>query len=122
MSTVPFFLFAWAIQAVIGAMVVSPVAFLARKRVHWRSWELLSLVVPFCVWLAFMLSDFSTGFKSLSNFAIEPGILGLALGVGALARVAMSTRIPERRAAVAALVGMCLVAVGIFWIVPGLEE
>jgi hypothetical protein len=122
MSTIPFLLFAWVIHVIVAAAAVTPVVVLARKRVHWRSWELLSLVIPFCVWMAFMYSDMSTGSKSLSNLIVEPGILALVLAVGALARIAMTATVAERKASAVVLVGLCFAAAGIFWIVPVLPE
>jgi hypothetical protein len=122
MSRVPLLLAAWLVQAIAAAVVVTPVAFLARRRVHWRSWELLSLLIPFCIWATLLYSPLSTGWKSLANPIVEPGILGLTLGVGALARVAMSTRIPEERAGLVTMFGMWVVAAVIYWVVPGLEE
>lgn len=122
MSTIPFLLIAWVIHAVVAAAAVSPVVFLARKHVHWRSWELLAVVVPFCIWGALMFSRMATDSKTLSNLVIEPGILALALALGALARVAMSARMPERTASTMTLVGLCFVAAGVFWITPTLPE
>lgn len=122
MSTIPFLLIAWLIHVVVAAVAVSPVVLVARKRVHWRSGELLSLVIPFCVWMALMRSDMSTGSKTLSNLVVEPGMLALALALGALARVAMSTVISEKKASAVALAGLCLVAAGVYWIVPALPE
>jgi hypothetical protein len=122
MSTIPFLLIAWVIHAVVAAVVVSPVVLLSRKRIHWHSWELLAVVIPFCVWMGLMFSDMSTGSKTLSNLVVEPGILALALALGALARVGMSTSIPEKMASTMTLVGLCFVAAGVFWIVPALPE
>jgi uncharacterized membrane protein len=122
MSTIPFLLVAWVIHAVVATVVVLPVVILARKRVHWHSWELLAVVVPFCIWGGLMFSDLSTGSKTLSNFVIEPGILALALALGALARVAMSAHIADTKTSTVVLVGLCLAAAGIFWIIPGLPE
>jgi hypothetical protein len=122
MSTIPFILIAWVIHAVVAVVVVSPIVFLARKRVHWQPWELLAVVIPFIVWFGLMLSDLSTGFKSLSNLVIEPGILALTLALGALARIAMSPSIPEKTASKITLVGLCFGAAVLFWIVPGLPE
>ncbi|SPE55742.1 membrane hypothetical protein [Verrucomicrobia bacterium] len=102
MSTILFLLLTWMTYAVAAAVVLTPIVFLARKRVHWHSWELLCLLFPFFIWVGL---DFATGGKSLANLAIEPVILGLTLGVGALARVAMSTRMPEDRAALVAHFG-----------------
>jgi hypothetical protein len=119
MSTIPIFLLAWLVQAIAAAVVLTPVLFLARERVHWQSWELLSVVIPFCIWVLLFLC---TNSKSLANLIIEPGILGLMLGVAALARVGMSRRIPEEKAGLVALFGMWVVAGLIFLAVPYLEE
>lgn len=122
MRTMPFLLIAWVIHAVVAAVVVSPVVYFGRKRVHWRSWELLALVIPFCVWMALMFSDMSTGSKTLSNLAVEPGILAVALALGALARIAMSASMSEEKASAVTLASLCFVAAGVFWIVPALPE
>jgi hypothetical protein len=122
MSTIPLLLVAWLVQAIAAAVVLTPVVFLARKRVHWRSWELLSLVIPFCIWAVLLYSPLSTGWKSLANLVVEPAILGLALGVVALVRVGMSRRMSEETAALVGHFGMWVVAAVIFWVVPTLEE
>src|ERR1039457_6218945 len=112
-------LLAWLVQAIAAAVTLTPVLFLARKRVHWHSWELLSLVIPFCIWgVLYLCADW----KSLANLIIEPGILGLTLGLGALARVVMSRRMPEQKAGPVALFGMWVAAGLIFLAVSGLEE
>jgi hypothetical protein len=122
MSTIPFLLVAWVIHAAVAGVVVSPVVLLARKRVHWRCWELLAFVIRFCVWWRLSFSDLSKGSKTLSNNVIEPGILALTIGHGALARVAMSISLREKTASTMTLVGLCFVAAGVFWIVPVLPE
>ncbi|MCX6878335.1 MAG: hypothetical protein NTW21_31655 [Verrucomicrobia bacterium] len=121
-STIPFLLIAWVIHVVLAAVVVWPVVFVTRNRVHWHSWELLAVVIPFCVWVGLMFSDMSTGSKTLLNLVVEPGILALALALGALARVALSTSLPEKTASTMTIVGLCFVAAGVFWIVPMLPE
>jgi len=121
MSTIPFFLIAWVVYVAVAAVVVSPVVYCWRRRVHWHSWELLSLVLPFAVWTTFMIYG-PAGAKSLSNLVIEPGILAITLALAAMTRVAMSGSISERMASAVALIGMCCVAAGVFWIVPPLPE
>ena len=118
MSTILIFLLLWLFQAIVAAVALTPVLLLARKRVHWHSWELLSLVIPFCIWGFLLLATW----KPLANVIIEPGILGLMLGLGALARVGMSRRMSEEMAGLVALFGMWVVAGLIFWAVPRLEE
>ena len=122
MTTIPFILITWLIHAGVAVVVISPVVFLTRKRVHWHTWELLAVVVPFGIWWILMLSDLSTGIKTLSNMVIEPGILALTLALGALARVAMSASIPEKTASKITLVALCFGAAVLFRIVPGLTE
>lgn len=122
MTSIPYILTAWLIHVVVAAVVVSPVVFLTQRRVHWQWWELLAVVIPFGVWAAMMFSDMSAGSKSLSNFVIEPCVLSLALVFGVLARVSISARIPEKTAAAATMVGLCLVAAGVFWVIPALGE
>ena len=129
MSTLPFFftvfvlfLMAWSIHAAVALVVAAPVAFLGRKRVHWQRWELLSLVIPFCLWMVVAIVGLSTGVKSLANVGIEPRILGLALGLGALVRVSIGTRVSERRTAIGTLAAICVAALAVALIVPALEE
>jgi peptidoglycan/LPS O-acetylase OafA/YrhL len=122
MSTIPLFLIAWAIHLLVAAVVVAPVVVFTRNRVNWRFWELLALVLPFCIWLALMLSDRSAGSKSLSNFVVEPGILAATVAIGALARGAISRRISDNWAFGAALAGICAAAALVFRFVPTLPE
>lgn len=122
MSFIPLILIACMVHLVVAAVVVSPIVFFSRKRVRWHSWELLAVVVPFCVWLGLMLSDLSNGIKSLSNLVVEPGILGLTLALGALARVAMSNRLSDKTASRMTLVILCFGAAAVYWSVPGLQE
>lgn len=122
MSFISFILIAWMVHLIVVAVLVSPIVFLSRKRVQWHSWELLAVVVPFSVWMGLMVSDLSSGIKSLSNLVVEPGILGLTLALGALARVAMSDRLSDRTASRMTLLILCFGAAAVYWSVPGLRE
>ena len=113
-------LWIWFVHAAIATVLSAPIVFFGRKRVHWRSWELLALVLPFIVWSLLMFSDLSTG-KSLANLG-EPFYFSFAVPVAALVRVAVGTRIAERTFAGCLIAALCVVAVGVFFIVPPLPE
>ena len=121
MALVNIILFAWLLQTIVAAVFTAPVVFFARRRVHWNAWELLAFVGPFLVWSLLMFSDLSKGRKSLSNL-IEPAILGMAICLAAIVRASFGARFPESRLAGALLVGLCIIAAGIFFFVPALPE
>lgn len=111
----------WATHAGIAGVLSAPIVFLGRKRVHWRVWELLVLVLPFMVWSGLMFSELSTGKKSLANLG-EPFYFAVAIPVAALVRVAVGARIPERACAGSLIALICLVAGAVFFLVPPLPE
>ena len=111
----------WLMHAGLAAVPSVPIIFFGRKRIHWRAWELLALVVPFCVWLCLMQSELSTGWKSLSNLA-EPFFISLAVPVAALLRVAVGTRVNEKIFAGILIAALCGVAAAVFFMVPSLPE
>ena len=111
----------WLVHAAIAAVLSAPVVFLSRRRVHWRYWELLVLVLPFTVWAILMFSELSTGRKSLSNL-IEPFYIAAAIPVVVLVRVVVGSRVPERVLSCFLIAVMCIVAGGVFFFVPPLAE
>jgi hypothetical protein len=44
----------WSAHAVIGTALAGPVLYLGRKRIGWDNWELLALIIPFCVWVVLL--------------------------------------------------------------------
>lgn len=114
-------LWVWAMHTGIAGVLTAPVVFLSRKRVRWRYWELLVLVLPFSVWSVLMFSELSTGRKSLANL-VEPLYFAAAVPLGALVRVVVGTRIPERVCAGGLIAGICIVAGAVFFLVPPLPE
>ena len=78
------------------------------------------LVIPFGIWLVLLGSDFVS--KSLSNVCLEPVILGLAVPIAALIRVAIGTRFSESASFISLIGAVSAVAVGIYFFVPYLEE
>jgi len=113
-------LFLWIMHAAIAAVLSAPIVFFGRRRVHWYSWEVLSLVLPFSVWLLLMFSDLSLG-KSIANFG-ESLLISLAVPAAALVRVAIGHRAVERSIAIAIIAALCVIAASAFFIVPPLPE
>jgi hypothetical protein len=121
MAIIPFILVTWLIHAGIAAILSVPIVYFSRKRIHWRRYELLVFIIPFGIWFA--LCGF-TGIRSktLSNAAIEPAIFGLAVPIAALVRVAIGARISERACVASLIAAVSVVAVCIYFLVPGLPE
>jgi hypothetical protein len=117
METVSFAFLIWCIHAVIGAALSAPILLVGRKRIGCGSWELLAVIVPFCLWLTLMISPLATGRKSLGNTG-EVVLISIAMPMLALARVAVGKRIPERVYAASFIMILCLVAAAVFFMVP----
>ena len=107
----------WSVHAVIGAALSAPILFLGRNRVGWATWELLLLIIPFCVWEVLMFSPLAVGRKSLANLG-EPIYISFAMPVLALLRVAVGRRISERVYAASFITALSVVAAAIFFMVP----
>jgi nitrate/nitrite transporter NarK len=103
-------------------LLTTPIVLLARKRVRWHAWEVLALPIPFCVWMSAHFFLTTTPRKSLSNAVIEPMLLALVVAVGLCVRVALTSRIGGRKAAISVLLGLAIAALAVFWIVPSLPE
>ena len=111
----------WSAHAVIGVALSAPILFVGRKRIGWAHWELLALVLPFCVWTLLMASPLSTGRKSLANLG-EPVYISFAMPVLALIRVVCDKKITERLYAVTFITALCGVSAAVFFLVPPLPE
>ncbi|HEY5911121.1 MAG TPA: hypothetical protein VJA21_11010 [Verrucomicrobiae bacterium] len=106
----------WSTHAVIAAAMAAPVLFLGRKRIDWANWELLALIIPFCVWVVLMLSPLSIGRKPTN--LVEPLFVSFAMPVVALLRVAAGRGFSERVQAASLIALLCGVALTAFFIVP----
>lgn len=111
----------WLTHAGFAGVLSAPVVLLGRRRVHWRAWESLVLVLPFTIWSVLMFSELATGKKSLANLG-EPFYFAAAIPVAALIRVALGSRVSERVCAGSLIAAVCFVAVGVFFFVPPLPE
>ncbi|HKI70531.1 MAG TPA: hypothetical protein VKA67_13155 [Verrucomicrobiae bacterium] len=116
METVGTVFLIWTAHAVIGAGLSAPILFIGRKRIGWANWELAALIIPFCVWLALMLSPLSAGRKSLANIG-EPVYISFAMPVLALLRVLWARRISEKVYAAIFLTALCVVAAIVFFMI-----
>jgi hypothetical protein len=105
----------------VSAVLCAPVWWFGKNRVLcWQKLDFLVLIVPYAVW-AVLISIDNSG-KSLANLFAEPFLLAGATIIAPLSRVALGTRLPPRRAAVAALAATCMISVLIWAIVPSLRE
>lgn len=111
----------WFAHAAIGIFLAGPILLLGRKRVGWANWQLLALVIPFCIWAALMLSPLSDGKKSLANLG-EPVYISLAMPVLALLRIVAGRRLGERAYAFGFIAALCAVAIATFFLVPPKPE
>jgi hypothetical protein len=111
----------WLIYALIAGALSAPIVFLGRRRVHWIWWETLVFIVPFSIWMGLMLSELSTGRKSLANLG-EFVFISFAVPIAALVRVALGSKVRERVCAGGLLAFVCLTAVGVFWLTPMVPE
>jgi hypothetical protein len=113
----------WALQAGVAAVLSFPIVLLARRRVHWYSWELLAFVLPFCAWFALQYFwPTPSSAKGISNAFNEPVYIGLAVPVVALIRVlgGRGREADERMLAAILLLALCGVAAIVFFVTPNL--
>ena len=116
----PFFLALWVMFLVPAGVLSGPLIFLGRHRAQWRLWELSAFVLPYWTWVVCNLIDCSG--KSLSNAAIEPICIAVAVSPAVLIRVAIG-RPSWRWRVSAALIGvLCCLGVALWAFVPGLPE
>jgi len=107
----------WLIHVAAGAALSSPILWFGRKRIVWTKWDLLALIIPFCIWLVLMSSPLSAGKKSLANIG-EPIYISFAMPFAAMLRVGVGRH--ARNTSVALLVAglLCGVAIATFFLVP----
>ncbi len=120
-SLVSAFIIVWLAHALIALALALPIARSGRTRVRWKPWELLAVVIPFLVWIAFMTSALGNGRKSLSNL-IESVFLSFMVPLAALVRIRMGSRVSENAIAGILIAGLCVLAAGVFWLTPALPE
>jgi len=129
MQTIGYTLLIWAAYAGIAVVACAPIIYLGRRRVHWRYWELLALVLPFCTWFVLALSGLSLSHgrvhfdegKSLSNI-VEAFWLGCSVPIAALLRVIIGTKLNEGICAKVIQTALCVVGGAVSVLTPCLPE
>jgi hypothetical protein len=117
MEAISTLILVWLAHAIIGVALSAPIILLGRKRIGLARWQLLALVIPFCVWTLLMLSPLSTGRKSLANLG-EPVYVSFAMPILALARLAVGKHISEKALATGIITALCVVAGAVFFLAP----
>jgi hypothetical protein len=107
----------WLIHAGIALILSAPVLFFGRRRVQWRRWELLVVILPFTAWLLLMASQFSVGRKGVANIE-EAFILALGVPIVAVLRVVIGDRLPQSVCAGVFIFLLCAGAVAVFFTAP----
>ena len=119
METVEIVLVTWGLYLMPFLPVTGVAWFFGRKRLQWNRWDFALFVLPFAVWAAAMMVD-GTG-KSLANLG-EAFWLGGAAALAPIARVVAGQKVKQNLLAMGLLIGVCLVAIGLWAFVPGLPE
>jgi hypothetical protein len=109
------YLYLWLVQAGVAGVIAMPVYLRWRERVQWRSWEMIDLILPWAVWMALMLTDLAA--KSLGNLG-ETAVVGLAIALGVVTRAVIGTRVRQPMAGRVMLIALCIVAAGIYFLMP----
>ena len=114
-----FLLTVWLLYLVPFLLVGGPVWFFGRRRVRWNHWDFAIVLLPFAVWaVAIMVNGAG---KSLANL-VEALYLGCAAPLAPIIRVVVGERGNQKLVAFVLLLGVCLVAIGLWAFVPGLPE
>src|SRR5262249_3714773 len=108
-ETVLFFIRTWLSHALIAGVLTAPIVFFGRRRVHWLWWETFVFIVPFFIWMAFMLSPLEVGRKSIANIG-EYVFISLAVPIAALIRLALGTSVRDGVCAGSLFAMVCLTA------------
>lgn len=117
METIPTVFVIWGFYLTPFLPIAAAVWFFGRRRVQWNRWDFALVVLPFAVWMALMMVN-SSG-KSISNLA-EAFWLGCAAPLAPIIRVSVGQKTNQKVLAIGMLVVVCLAAVGLWALVPGL--
>jgi rRNA maturation protein Nop10 len=108
-----------AIHVVVSGILSSPLLYFGRRRADWQPWELVGFIVPFCIWLDWMILDGSG--KSLANLG-EFIVISLATPLAVLVRVVAGARRRQWLWSSVLILLLCFVAAGTYLFTPALPE
>jgi hypothetical protein len=115
-----FFGVLWVSFVLPAIIICVPVWFFGKHRVSWTLLDYSGLIVPFILWVILVrINDLD---KSLSNAVVEPFFLGCSIAITSIIRLVIGKHCNKRLIAGMLLVGLCLVAFGLWLFVPGLPE
>ena len=109
----------WLLHLIPLLLVAVPVWFFCRRQVKWNRWDFAIVVLPFAVWSALMMAH-NDG-KTLSNLA-EGFIIGCLAPFAPVIRALARNRVNQKGLAFVLLVVVCLLAAGLWVVVPPLPE
>ena len=112
------FLVILGLALIVETVLTAPIVVFGRRRVTWRSWELLALVLPFCIYTLGMCL-FHDLDKGIGN-VIEPFFLSLGAPAAALVRVAVGRSIDETICGGLLIIALCLAGTFVLFFTPNL--
>ncbi len=113
------FLLIWLVHVALAIVPTALIAYFGRKLANWQLYDLGAFVLPYAVWVACMAVD-SSG-KSLGNL-VEAFYLSAAIPIAAIGRIAVATVWTAWICSLAFVLALCIVAVAIYELTPGLPE
>lgn len=110
----------WFCYAVPGGLITIIVLCWQRRPIRWKRWELLALVLPFCVWFAMTCLQWHPSGKGDNNFFVEPALIGCGMPATALLCMRIKRPRAESSIALGCLVGQCFLAAYVTILTPNL--
>src|SRR5437016_2059924 len=105
----------WGAHGGLALVVVGPLVWFTRRRVSWKWWEFLALLVPFGIWWALISTTLRP--KSLANLG-ECGYISIAIVVAAAVRVLLGRRGDARWVPITLFLGVVAASLGTYFLTP----
>jgi hypothetical protein len=106
-ATIFLIVIAWLIYLLPAVLGSLPLWYFGHRRARFMWWELSVLIVPFIIWICFLLSSRA---KSLGNL-VEALVLGGAIPIAALLRVLVGRHLNRNLVAVSLITMQSVFAV-----------
>ena len=121
METIITIMLFWVVHAILGAVLSMPIVFIGLRRASLARWELLALVIPYCVWVSLMFSPLSAGRKGFANL-LAPFCISFAMPFLAWIRIVIRPKMTKGVYAASFITILCAVGVAVFFLVPLLND